>query len=206
MDHQLKREKNRLEAMMEHLYPKTVKISTSETNNNNDKTNVTSTKIAVNEREKEYKTYEHTNYSDKKENDLSEEDTNHMMKPIELKALSSNDEISSALISPQERKISRKECTNSLKPLIVDEHNVIQPKMLKRETPVSKENFSESNNKNHILDLEEKMQRERARILGGYSNTLGNAQRVREDQVLSQSYTYMEYQPCLKIYKYVEFN
>lgn len=177
--------------MMEHLYPKTVKISTSETNNNNNKTNVTSAKIAVNEREKAYKTSENRIDSDRKENDLSEEDTNHMMKPIEVRALSNNDDVSSALISPQERNISRKEYTNSLKPLIVDENNVIQPKILKRETPVSKETFAESNNKNHILDLEEKMQRERARILGGYSNSLGNAQRVREDQVLSQSYSDM---------------
>ena len=179
--------------MMEHLYPKTVKISTSETNNNNNKTNVTSAKIAVHDRANAYKTSENRIDSDRKENDLSEEDTNHMMKPIEVKALSSNDDVSSALISPQARKISRKECTSSLKPLIVDENNVIQPKILKRETPVSKENFAESNDKNHILDLEEKMQRERARILGGYSNSLGNAQRVREDQVLSQSYTNQRY-------------
>ena len=103
---------------MEHLYPKTVKISTSETNNNNNKTNVTSAKIAVNEREKAYKTSENRIDSDRKENDLSEEDTNHMMKPIEVKALSNNDDVSSALISPQERNISRKECPNSLKPLI----------------------------------------------------------------------------------------
>ena len=151
---------------------------------------MTSAKIAVHERANAYKTSENRIDSDRKENDLSEEDTNHMMKPIEVKALSNND-VSSALISPQERNITRKECTNSLKPLIVDENNVIQPKILKRETPVSKETFAESNNKNHILDLEEKMQRERARILGGYSNSLGNAQRVREDQVLSQSYSDM---------------
>ena len=192
----MKREKIRLEAMMEHLYPKTVKISTSETNNNNSKTNITSSKIAINEIAKEYKTSEHTIDNGRKENDLSEEDTNHMTKPkiSEMKAVSSNYDGPSSLISPQERKISRKECTNSLKPLILDENNVIQPRMSKRETPAFRENFVESNNKDDILSLEEKMQRERARILGGYSNSLGNAQRVRDDQVFSQSYTNMEYQ------------
>ena len=194
----MKREKIRLEAMMEHLYPKTVKISTSETNNNNSKTNITSSKIAINEIAKEYKTSEHTIDNGRKENDLSEEDTNHMTKPkiSEMKAVSSNDDGPSSLISPQERKISRKECTNSLKPLILDENNVIQPRISKRETPAFRENFVESNNKDDILSLEEKMQRERARILGGYSNSLGNAQRVRDDQVFSQSYTNMEYQSC----------
>ena len=199
LDHQMKREKIRLEAMMEHLYPKTVKISTSETNNNNSKTNITSSKIAINEIAKEYKTSEHTIDNGRKENDLSEEDTNHMTKPkiSEMKAVSSNDDGPSSLISPQERKISRKECTNSLKPLILDENNVIQPRISKRETPAFRENFVESNNKDDILSLEEKMQRERARILGGYSNSLGNAQRVRDDQVFSQSYTNMEYQSCI---------
>lgn len=203
----MKREKIRLEAMMEHLYPKTVKISTSETNNNNSKTNITSSKIAINEIAKEYKTSEHTIDNGRKENDLSEEDTNHMTKPkiSEMKAVSSNDDGPSSLISPQERKISRKECTNSLKPLILDENNVIQPRISKRETPAFRENFVESNNKDDILSLEEKMQRERARILGGYSNSLGNAQRVRDDQVFSQSYTNMEYQSCQK-YIFFEFH
>ena len=97
-----------------------------------------------------------------------------------------------ALISHHERKISNKDQGSSLKPLIVDENNVIQPKNLKNETSESREALTEPSNKESIMDLEAKMQRERARILGGYTNSLGNAQRARQDQVMTIRYIHIE--------------
>ena len=105
------------------------------------------------------------------------------------KCPSINDDDSSALISSHESKISNKDQLSSLKPLIVDENNVIQPKKLKTETSASREALKEPSNNESIMDLEAKMQRERARILGGYTNSLGNAQRVRQDQVMTDTWS-----------------
>ena len=175
--------------MMEHLYPKTVKISTSEANNNNnDKKSAISIKNLHNERIKENKTMENSiDYDNKKINLVEKDVDSETQQRLVVEKSRPTKEDPTALISPQERKISNKNCMNLLNPLIVDEPNITQPKKLKTETPagpLSAGNFIEVRKEDDIVDLEARMQRERARILQGYSNSLGNAQRAREDQVL----------------------
>ena len=175
--------------MMEHLYPKTVKITTPETNNNNnDKKSAISIKNLHNERIKENKIMENSMDFDNKKINPEERhiDNDTQLRQVVEKSRP-NKEDPSALISPQERILSNKNCVNLLNPLIVDEQHVTQPKKLKTESPagpLSAGNFIEVRKEDDIVDLEARMQRERARILQGYSNSLGNAQRARDDQVL----------------------
>ena len=174
---------------MEHLYPTTVNLSISE--NNNNKTKSTSTKIAFYDKIKEHKRLE--NSADKNEKDVTtmgETNCKRKQKPEAENSRTQREEYSSVFISPQIAKTSSSNYKNPVKPLTIDEPSINHLKVSRTDTSVSMGSSTETNDKDNIMDIEARMHRERARILGGYSNTPGNTQRVRDDQVKKHVWSY----------------
>ena len=183
LDHQLKREKNRLEAMMEHLYPTTVKLSTTE--NNNNKKDASSHGNASNEKETDRKGSEHTKVDNAKNSSASTNERHLEMTPNQKNVESSSPKTvksSSSLVSPLVKKTSYQNTMDPLPPHTIIEPLISRPESISMDVDRSNSSSRNAHEKQNIVDMEARMQHERTKLLEGY-NTLNNITRMREDQV-----------------------
>ena len=184
LDHQLKREKNRLEAMMEHLYPTTVKLSTTE--NNNNKKDASAHGKASNAIETDRKGLEHTKVDNAKNSSASTNERHLEMTPNQKNVESSSPKTvksSSSLVSPLVKKTSYQNTMDPLPPpTIIEQISISHPESISMDVDRSNSSSRNAHEKQNIVDMEARMQHERTKLLEGY-NTLNNITRMREDQV-----------------------
>ena len=170
--------------MMEHLYPTTSRLSTSE-NNNNKKEN-SSQNIAFNAKMSERNFFEKPLHNDKNNYDsIKETNSSVSSKPSTGESSSFRpEEHTSMVCSPVMKKSSTQNVMEPLKPLVINnEASLTQSNITTTRMDIdgSKAASIAANSKQNVIDMDARMQCERARILGDYNNAINNAPRVRDE-------------------------
>lgn len=181
---------------MIHLHPATINVSPSENNNNNSDSSQT---IAFNAKITERKFSDDPLHNGKEITTAIKEKTSMLIPKYKNDESSPNkkDNSSSALVSPMSHKLSCPSIMEPLQPLSIPEQCIIRPKSASMDIDGSRDSSMDTNEKQQLINIDARMQRERARILGGY-NTLSNASRIREDQVICYSVSSLSmYVSCL---------
>ena len=170
--------------MMEHLYPTTSSLSTSE--NNNNKKETFSQNFAFNAKISERNFFEKPSHNDKN-NFASIKETNSSVRSKPATGESSSfkkEDHSSMICSPVMQKASTPNILEPLQPLVIhNEASLTQSNAtaMRMDINGSKDASIAANTKQNVIDMDARMQRERVRILGSYNNALNNAPRVRDE-------------------------
>ena len=174
--------------MMEHLYPTRDTQVSSE--NNNNKLDLSSKSLTLN-----------NSISNKNLNDSCHENEKQKISSVREMAGTSihTPSVSHSSVREKDQPSSFRDspllrCTPG--PIVMDhlqssKSPITQTKSMAMEIEESKSNSLERVASQNIMDIEARIQRERARILGSY-HPLNTTSRLREDQVLHSKFWYLQ--------------